>query len=119
MSGINLEQVKIKRKASNATLQEMAELLGFSSPSAYLKYEDGSSEFKAKHLPILCKRFQCDVIELFFEESFADLAKYQEVTTNKYSVELTSFIKEHVGADKADEALGRLMEIVCEGSGSS
>jgi transcriptional regulator with XRE-family HTH domain len=105
LGGINLEQIKNKRKESKATLQEMAELLGFSNPSAYLKYEDGTSDFKAKHLPILCRRFNCDVVELFFDESFADSAKNREMKQDKQSVELTTFLKDHFGEEKAEEAL--------------
>jgi len=47
------------------TLQEMAESLGFKNASTYLKYEKGSYDFKANHLPVLAKKLKCGLHDLF------------------------------------------------------
>lgn len=89
MKGINLEAIKRMRKVRRFTLLEMALLLGFSSQTTYRKYENGESKFHADHLPLLCEKFNCDISELFFEESFADSAKTE--------IDLNSFVSAKLG----------------------
>lgn len=101
MKGINLEKIKRMRKKSKVSLLDMTLLLGFKSPSTYLKYENGESEFHANHLPMLCQKFDCEVRDLFFEESFAELAKS--------TIDLESFVKSKLG-EIGSEVIGRLRE---------
>jgi len=43
----------------------MALEFGFRSASTYKKYEDGIYTFKAKHLPVLAKKLQCQISDLY------------------------------------------------------
>jgi transcriptional regulator with XRE-family HTH domain len=76
--GINLEYIANRRMELNLTLQDMAQALGFKNASTYLKYEKGEYAFKANHLPILCQMLQCHAIDIFFQGSFAEIAKHDK-----------------------------------------
>jgi transcriptional regulator with XRE-family HTH domain len=62
---LNLDYIKGRRGELGITLKEMALELGFRSASTYKKYEDGIYTFKAKHLPVLAKKLQCQLSELY------------------------------------------------------
>ncbi|MFP3392190.1 helix-turn-helix domain-containing protein [Brevibacillus sp. SIMBA_040] len=65
MEQINLTYIAKRRMEQGLTLQEMAESLGFKNASTYLKYEKGSYDFKANHLPVLAKKLKCGLHDLF------------------------------------------------------
>lgn len=75
MVKLNLDYIANRRNELQITLQEMAEELGFKNASTYLKYERGSYEFKANHLPILAKKLNCSINNFFYKNNFADIAK--------------------------------------------
>jgi transcriptional regulator with XRE-family HTH domain len=66
MQGLNLEFIKNRRNDKNISLQSMAEALGFKNASTYMKYETGEYSFRASHLPMLAKRLDCDINDLYF-----------------------------------------------------
>lgn len=70
---VNLDYIKHRRQYLTLSLQELAEALGFKNASTYMKYEEGSYQFKANHLPILASKLECS-LENFFANEFADLA---------------------------------------------
>lgn len=110
MEGINLGLLKQKRKEAGASLQDMAILLGYTSPSSYLKYEEGKSDFKANHLPLICEKFKCELHELFFEESFAELAKSEipSFKTGKVQIDISLFLKNHLGEENGIKVMEQL-----------
>lgn len=80
MEGLNLEYIARRRLELTITLQDMAQALGFKNASTYMKYEKGEYAFKANHLPILARMLHCHAEDLFFEGSFAKLAKLHQPT---------------------------------------
>lgn len=74
MKKLNLNLIRKKRKDSQMTLQEMAEIMGLKNASTYMKYEKGDYSFKAEHLPVLAKVLNCEIQDLFFENRLAKLA---------------------------------------------
>ena len=110
MEGLNLGLLKQKRKDSGLSLQEMANLLGYTSPSSYLKLEDGKSDFKANHLPVICEKLKCELNELFFANDFADLAKTDnlKVKSGKVEIDLSSFLKNHLGEENGIKVMEQL-----------
>lgn len=84
---VDLDFIKQERLKLGLSLKDMAEALGFKNASTYMKYEEGSYSFKAKHLPVLARRLECN-IENFFTNNFAKTAK----TENHIS-----FLKGEVG----------------------
>lgn len=75
MKVVNLKFIQKRRQELGLSLQEMAENIGFKNASNYMKYEKGDYAFKADHLPILAKYLNCSLEDIFFEDTFADLAK--------------------------------------------
>lgn len=71
---LDLELILQKRKEKQITLQEMAETMGLKNASTYMKYEKGEYSFKAEHLPLLAKVFDCQIQDLFFDPRFANIA---------------------------------------------
>ncbi|USG65843.1 helix-turn-helix transcriptional regulator [Brevibacillus ruminantium] len=65
MERINLKFIARRRIEIGITLKEMAESLGFKNASTYLKYEKGDYDFKANHLPILARKLNCQLRDLF------------------------------------------------------
>jgi transcriptional regulator with XRE-family HTH domain len=74
MKKVNLKFISQRRNEMKITLQEMATTLGFKNASTYMKYEIGDYAFKADHMPKMAQRLGCEIEDLFYEESFADLA---------------------------------------------
>lgn len=71
---LSLDFIKRKRVELSISQQEMAHILGFKNASTYLKYERGEYSFKADHLPIIAKKFNCKIEELFFTIKLAKIA---------------------------------------------
>lgn len=86
METINLKFLQQRRAALKLTLQDMAEALDFKHAANYMKYERGDYEFKANHIPILAKKLNCSIEELyskesFFKKQFAESAKGENETS--------------------------------------
>lgn len=67
MKKLNLKYIKERRLDLNLTLQHLANSLGYSNASTYLKYENGDYSFRAEMLPILCEVLEEENIENFFK----------------------------------------------------
>jgi transcriptional regulator with XRE-family HTH domain len=65
LNRINLEFIAKRRVEAGITLQDMAESLGFKNASTYLKYEKGEYDLKANHIPVLAKKLNCALRDLF------------------------------------------------------
>lgn len=74
MKEINLFLIKKRRKEMRITLQEMAEVLGFKNASNYYKYEKGEYKFSAEHLPLIADKLKLKINEIFFTQTFAEIA---------------------------------------------
>ncbi len=88
MDKVNLEFVQRRRIALKLTLQDMAEALDFKHAANYMKYERGEYEFKANHVPVLAKKLNCSIEELyskapFFKKGFADSANNETSATKE------------------------------------
>ncbi|QQE74493.1 helix-turn-helix transcriptional regulator [Brevibacillus composti] len=70
MEKVDLQFIAQRRMESGITLKEMAVSLGFKNASTYLKYEKGEYDFKANHLPVLAKKLNCQLRDLFLCLSF-------------------------------------------------
>ncbi len=77
MQKLNFQLISQQRKNNHITLQEMAEIMGLKNASTYLKYERGEYAFRAGHLPVLAKKLNLEIQDLFFEDVFADLANIE------------------------------------------
>lgn len=63
----DLAYIAKRREELGVSQASMAERMGFSNASVYLKYERGEYKFKAEMLPTLAKALNCEV-ENFFNE---------------------------------------------------
>lgn len=62
---INLKLIREKRLEKGFSLQEMADKMGMSNASNYLKYENGQYEIKASMLPQLSKILGVGITKFF------------------------------------------------------
>ena len=66
---LNLLFIKEKRTSLGLTHQKLAEQLAFKNASTYFKYENGTYSFKADHLPKLANILECNINDLFFNDT--------------------------------------------------
>lgn len=62
---VNLKLMKEKREEKGFTLKDMAEELGLSNGSNYLKYENGDYKLKADMIPALSKKLGIGITKFF------------------------------------------------------
>lgn len=65
MKGVDLAQIKLRRKEMKITLKEMATTLGFKNASTYYKYEKGDYKFDADHIPIVAAKLKLRMRDIF------------------------------------------------------
>ena len=65
MLSFNLEFIKKRRKELGLSPATVANEMGFSDPSVYWKYENGSYKWKAEMLPQLAKILNCKIQNFF------------------------------------------------------
>ena len=65
---INLDYIKRRRIQLDLSIDEMADLLGYSNGSNYYKYEVGTYKFKAETLPRLAEVLKTDIGNFFCGE---------------------------------------------------
>lgn len=61
----DLEYIVKRREELSLSQASMAQKMGFSNASVYLKYEKGEYKFKADMLPRLAKALKCKVKNFF------------------------------------------------------
>ncbi|MFD2704178.1 helix-turn-helix domain-containing protein [Salibacterium lacus] len=66
MNYFNLPGIKSRREHLNISMQEMARELGYKNASTYMKYENGTYSFRAHHVPILSKKLDMSIDNLYF-----------------------------------------------------
>lgn len=66
---VNLEFIKRRRIQLDLSIDEMADLLGYSNGSNYYKYEVGTYKFKAEILPRLAYVLKTDIENFFCDEN--------------------------------------------------
>lgn len=65
MPRLDLKYIKERRNKLDLSQQEVANKLGFKNASTYLKYENGSYQFKADMLPKLAKILETNITNFF------------------------------------------------------
>ena len=66
MPQVNLKKLKEIRKKNKRTLKDMADLLGYKSPSGWHYVETGRCKLQPQHIPVICKEFNIDLGDIFF-----------------------------------------------------
>lgn len=65
---VNLDRIKQLRLQNRLSLTEMAHYLGYKTANGYFYTETGRCNFKPEHIPLIARRFDVPIIDLFFEE---------------------------------------------------
>ena len=63
MGAINLEWIKQRRKKLNVSMEDMATAIGLNTAGSYHPYESGKADLKAEHLPKICEKLECSLID--------------------------------------------------------
>ncbi|WP_322622290.1 helix-turn-helix transcriptional regulator [Aedoeadaptatus coxii] len=80
---VNLEFIKRRRIQLDLSIDEMADLLGYSNGSNYYKYEVGTYKFRAEILPLLASVLKTDIENFFCEEDAKTETKGRKSTKQK------------------------------------
>lgn len=73
------KKLKKIRVREGLTLQEMSNVLGYSSPNAYARKEKGERKFTLDEVKIISKMFKLPVEEIFFTEEIPEKGRNKEL----------------------------------------
>lgn len=73
MKRVDLKKIKSKRKAKKITIEEMSNLIGYSSPNGYYYLEVGKSKFTVEKLAQVAEILDSTIDELLYEDNIAKM----------------------------------------------
>lgn len=73
MKRVDLEKIRLHRKANGLSLEDMSKLLGYESPNGYYYLESGRGKFPAEALAKVADKFSVPIDELFFVDGITEM----------------------------------------------